>query len=574
MNMAIDDWRGAASPFQARGDFVYDVTSTETSICTCSCECSDNFVYQAKHSCRTVADYPNARICEPYQSRPAETSKPKPRPQTRASQPRSSSQESLVCCSSGAPEYAVVVDTITCSNDNQPTCQSGVWPDLQDNEGVDAVLDNAYGADFSPDGQYYYVASAGDDSGSVQLDDTITVFSVDAAGDGHLSWVQTIRDSDESIPDDPTKHGLGLRDVRHIKVSPNGAWAYATSTEDQSLAIFQRDPETGILTWHDTFWDQNSEAAAFLDFIDQDRIVEGLDTPWEISFAGENGIYIYVMGAGDHEVGIFGQPDSGVAPHYIGFRKTNRANSGDSAGGCHAVDSSGNSQFLGIWNPIHVSVSPTNDFLVISGSTSDNFGVFAIDIETGGLTCAEVVDYFGGSDIMVFQNPPDDERDSSSTYDELFIYSLTNSEDDPSLAVFEVRSTAKFLSDYSDEDEVNDDDDGCTAEDCGGNAYRKIELIQVLDGNDVEPLQRQALSLDISAVGCSAYVSLYSGGQFVAFQRDSNGYLDFAYTSSSCEREASQSFSVLHHPWANFVYQTSMGKSANFRLLLSQPCFL
>ncbi len=90
----------------------------------------------------------------------------------------------------------------------------------------------AGGLAISADGEHLYATGA--------TDDALAVFSRDAAT-GVLTAVEVLRESDEGVD--------GLDGATAVAVSPDGQNVYVASLDDDALAVFSRDAETGSLTY-------------------------------------------------------------------------------------------------------------------------------------------------------------------------------------------------------------------------------------------------------------------------------------------------------------------------------------
>ena len=86
----------------------------------------------------------------------------------------------------------------------------------------------------SPDAQQNHVYAAGAN------DNAIAIFSRDDAS-GELVWVDSVQQGIDSVS--------GLTDVGHLLASPDGRQLYALSPTSASVALFDRDPVGGGLTW-------------------------------------------------------------------------------------------------------------------------------------------------------------------------------------------------------------------------------------------------------------------------------------------------------------------------------------
>jgi uncharacterized repeat protein (TIGR01451 family) len=100
-------------------------------------------------------------------------------------------------------------------------------------------LDQALHLVLSPDGGFLYVAGANDNA--------IAGFSRNA-DTGRLTWIE----SEQNGVNDPTDPGgtvAGLENVEFLAISPDGAHLYALSASAGSIARFDRNVATGLLTW-------------------------------------------------------------------------------------------------------------------------------------------------------------------------------------------------------------------------------------------------------------------------------------------------------------------------------------
>ena len=99
----------------------------------------------------------------------------------------------------------------------------------------------------SPDGKNAYATAF--------LDDSVAAFSVNTGG-----GLEQLGDPNECISDDadgaganpPTdpscQSGVGLDEALGIAISPDGLTVYVVSRNDSAIAVFSRDPATGVLT--------------------------------------------------------------------------------------------------------------------------------------------------------------------------------------------------------------------------------------------------------------------------------------------------------------------------------------
>lgn len=100
-------------------------------------------------------------------------------------------------------------------------------------DGLDGVEDTV----FSPDGLYVYAIA--------KLDDSVTVFR--RTSSNRLDFVQILKDGQFGVD--------GLNAPSDIVISPDseGRYVYVSSLDDQSVATFERIPETGRLVYRGKF---------------------------------------------------------------------------------------------------------------------------------------------------------------------------------------------------------------------------------------------------------------------------------------------------------------------------------
>jgi len=134
----------------------------------------------------------------------------------------------------GAQVYvaAEYVATVTVFDRDPATGSLTLAQTVVEGEGGVDGLSGASGVALSPDGAHLYVAGA--------VADTIAVFARDPAT-GELTFVQVVRSGENGV------EGIGA--PRTVVVSPDGRHVYAPGTETHSLSVFERDAGSGMLTF-------------------------------------------------------------------------------------------------------------------------------------------------------------------------------------------------------------------------------------------------------------------------------------------------------------------------------------
>ena len=156
--------------------------------------------------------------------------------------------------------------------------------------GIDGVegLDGAIAATVSPDNGYLYVAG--------HIDDAVAVFRRD---EGTLTFLEVQRDQAGGVD--------GLDGAYAVLVSPDGNHLYVAGHWDHKIAVFQRAPDTGLLT---------------LVTVLQDGI-NGVDGLYGVSslVTSQDGNYLYVSGAADNSVAVFQRDQTTGVPSFLEIQR-------------------------------------------------------------------------------------------------------------------------------------------------------------------------------------------------------------------------------------------------------------
>ncbi len=239
-------------------------------------------------------------------------------------------------------------DAVTGELSHVQTLEDGVG-------GVDG-MNTPRSAAVSLDGRHVYVGGEGDDA--------IAVFERDEQG--MLTFVQFVRDGQDDGSGNTVN---GLDGVRSVTVSDDGQNVYAASIDDDAVAVFVRNANTGELT--------------FIHFLtDGVAGVDGLFGARSV-VVSPDGLHAYVAGRDDNAIAIL-ERDAGDGQ--LTFIDVIR--DGDNAG---AVD--------GLAAVQVVAISPDGKHIYAGSNDDQAMSVFERDANTGLLEFIQVV--FDGNDIQL-----------------------------------------------------------------------------------------------------------------------------------------------------------------------------
>ncbi len=193
----------------------------------------------------------------------------------------------------------------------------------------------------APGNNHVYVASPGSNS--------IILFSRNSFT-GRLLQIKTYTDNENGID--------GLSQVHDLAISPDGHHIYATGEADDSVAVFSRDINKGLLTFIENHKD---------DILG----VRGLDGVSGI-LVSPDGKNVYAAGTNDDQIVVF---DRHAHLGTLTFKESVT----DGVAGVDGLDGSRG-----------LSMSADNRFLYSTGIVDDAVVVFARDTSTGGLSYVEM----------------------------------------------------------------------------------------------------------------------------------------------------------------------------------------
>ena len=225
-------------------------------------------------------------------------------------------------------------------------------------------LDGARSVAISPDENFLYAVSFEDSA--------IATFARDK-DTGKLTFVEAVADGEKDSSDNDVD---GLGGARSATVSPDGNFIYVASTADDAIATFERDKDTGKLTFVEAIFDDAVSGAS--------QKAPGLDGAIAVTLSPD-GNFVYTASFEDNAIATF-QRDPGTGKLAFLEADINTEN-----------DGSGNT-IAGLDEAFSVAASPDGNFVYAAGRGSHAIATFARDPIGGGLT-------FLGADT-------DDENDS------------------------------------------------------------------------------------------------------------------------------------------------------------------
>lgn len=189
-------------------------------------------------------------------------------------------------------------------------------------------------------------------------DDTVAIFDRDLET-GSLTFAGRVKDGENGID--------GLDGARALAVSPDGAFVYVASMFDHSLASFARNAQTGALAYLGRLADGEGG-------------VDGLAGARSISISPD-GKNLYVAGWGDNALGVFSRNPVTGAASFLGRLKN------------------GEDGVAGLSEPHAVRVSPDGASVYVALWGEDAVSHFSRDASTGLLAYeSKLVDGVGGVD--------------------------------------------------------------------------------------------------------------------------------------------------------------------------------
>jgi len=176
---------------------------------------------------------------------------------------------------------------------------------------------------------------------------------------GHLTFMGSYLDGAGAID--------GLQNCVDVAVSPDGANLYSAAQGDAAIAVFDRDPATGALTWVEAHFDDLAE-------------VDGLDRVFDV-MVSPDGKNVYAGSIDDDAVAVFSRdPATGLLSHV-------------------ETHTDGVAGVTGLTAPEGIIVDPDARLVMAFGTDSNSIAIFRRDPATGFLEFSGVeVDGVNGVD--------------------------------------------------------------------------------------------------------------------------------------------------------------------------------
>jgi DNA-binding beta-propeller fold protein YncE len=181
-------------------------------------------------------------------------------------------------------------------------------------------------------------------------------------------------DDNDTGPDTCAQSSDGLNGPRAVAVSADGRSVYVTASSDDSLAIFDRDTQTGALTAAGCIDDNDTGAD------DCAQSTDGLDGAQTVTVSPD-GTSVYATGQDDDAVVTFDRDTQTGALTPVGCIDDNDTGDDDCAQSTDGLDGA-----------FKVTVSPDGASVYVAGLFDGAVVSFGRDTQTGALTPAGCID--------------------------------------------------------------------------------------------------------------------------------------------------------------------------------------
>lgn len=207
--------------------------------------------------------------------------------------------------------------------------------------GIDG-LGGAYSVTVSPEGTHLYVSG--------EFDDAVALFIRDETT-GRLTWSQAYFDGVGGIE--------GLSGASDIAISADGDHLYVTGYFMDTLAVFARQSNTGVLSFVEVHQDDTAG-------------VDGLYGANSVVISTD-GDHLYVSGEYDNAVGVFARSSATGQLNFVEMQQDFYEDT------------------EGLYGVVDIAASPDGEHLYTAGYYDDSVSVFTRDSDTGRLTFIEAL---------------------------------------------------------------------------------------------------------------------------------------------------------------------------------------
>lgn len=226
------------------------------------------------------------------------------------------------------------------------------WIEAESLDQLRAPLFGASGVAVSPDGDHVYVTGRSDDGVALFDRDPVT---------GELGFVTAYYDGDV-LPGGTID---GLNGAEAIVVSPDGEHVYVVGYNDSAIAVFERDPASGLLDFIE-FHADNSVGG----------VIDGLAGATSLAISPD-GAFVYVAGTNDDAIVVFARDDDSISADFGKLTLVETKFDGGPIDGLDGVQ----------W--VEVSPGPNGPHLYAASGVDKAIAVFSRNIATGALTFVE-----------------------------------------------------------------------------------------------------------------------------------------------------------------------------------------
>ena len=208
-------------------------------------------------------------------------------------------------------------------------------------------------------------------TGSNRNENALVLFSRDTQT-GELTFLDVIRDGDQQ--NGQTVDGLGQ--ASSVAVSNDGRFVFVTGQRDDALAVFERDPSSGQLTFREVLRDLDVEKVTNIDGRTRRETIDILNGVGSV-IVSPDGQFVLTASSTADALAVF-QLDTG----------TGQIDFSDSFVDGELLNAI---EVTGLDDPRSIAVSPNGNNVIVVSSQSNSITVFQRDAETGTLSFLQTI---------------------------------------------------------------------------------------------------------------------------------------------------------------------------------------